>query len=141
MKQLLHDLNTFKMRFQILPLEGNIGELREVTKFLIFPFVIQGDMRWLEKVTIIYQYSILLYGDSTYNNDVNYIWKPIKFKDNMTIADKTGDVAKICPRYDSSNTITELHIELKAGVTIKTSVIDDGADATMKLGFSTPEEF
>jgi hypothetical protein len=56
------------MRFKLKHnLEPNCGDRRIVTKFLLFPIVIDNEFRWLEKVKIEQKYILSPFGYSWIN--------------------------------------------------------------------------
>ena len=58
------------------------GDEKIVKKFLIFPFTIDGETRWLEVVKIRYLY-VMKYGYNYYNELIKvysyYKWEPVAF--------------------------------------------------------------
>ena len=74
----------YKFSEKILP---KVGDERVVEKFLLFPKVINEEMRWLETVKILQKY--ITYEDVkfttigiTYTEDV-FVWKDIRFVDDL----------------------------------------------------------
>ena len=59
-----------------------LGDEKIVKKFLIFPFTIDGETRWLETVKIKYLY-VKKYGYNYYNELIEvypyYRWEPVAF--------------------------------------------------------------
>jgi len=66
------------MRF----LHTAVGSVKETTKFLLLPMRIDLETRWLERVTIQWQY--VIFGSSA-------LWQPIKFMQRKDEVEEDGE--------------------------------------------------
>ena len=109
------------MKFQILPQSAPLNEIREVTKFAFIPIHLNGEVRWMENVTIRYMYIGEIV--ESRNPYMEYYWKAICFVDeeklkNMIIRDGNEVVANVIPHY-KNGTLTTLIVETNLEVVVK----------------------
>jgi len=67
-------------------IDPKVGDERVVEKFLLFPKVINEEMRWLETVKILQKYSrkiLEIRGEFCCKNKEIFVWKDIRFVDDL----------------------------------------------------------
>lgn len=62
------------MRFFLKsPPNPQSGDIRTVTKFLVFPMVIKGEFRWMERVTFRQEYHPSNWGGGSYWENLDFV--------------------------------------------------------------------
>ena len=123
------------MKFQILPQSASLNEIREVTKFAILPVHLNGEVRWMENVTIRYMYIGEIV--ESHNPYMEYYWKAICFVDeekirNMIIRDGNEVVGNVIPNYNNGK-LTTLIVETNLEVVVKKVPIVDTKQQNIKF--------
>ena len=73
------------MRIKWFPQEGSLGDQLEMSFFAILPIHVGSEIRWLERVTVLYIYTFDSIVNPTDNIAFYGRWKPVKFKENETL--------------------------------------------------------